>query len=593
MAGVTVEGLDIGLPYLGMEVEYDFAFSISRKANGSRIVQDLGISRDVVYTTAQFRLTTTVAKQLLDKWAARERDAFTVVWPEGTFPLGPCYPNGRTLDMDILDISGDVTLDSPWRSCVMTVKFMCSITGNGVSFSTQIPQGNLSIGGIAGFTYPQVSTDISYGVVRQGQGSSKAQLSAMRAPLDEVACSTWTFDLPQANAANLQGTLIGARGGNIDVTSAVAHTIWGVRTPQDAGFGADGYDGQARQVGKSITMVQTGALRWSIKVTVEQADSIDYTLSYLDEADIAMLTTDGSSGASTFQLNPVFSDSGSHAGDCEWSSDSPHISVSSAGLVTCLVSGAAVTATISCTLNAVTKTCSVTGYATLPSFAALESVKGGKGGNASATSQTTTVQFVCDYTSLPAIINSRVKLSTYVASSSAVSNFAILTNSVTNQLYLVPSSLNYSELRPSSRVIALNGANNDYTETTYLDTYTAGTKVTIDLALAGSTFYKDGVSKGTHTTYPPLSFITAQNRILLSFRNVTDKIAQWASSSVSRTLAQLESKANCDLFYIPQNFIRYTDQGSRVNYTVIPNMGTLGASYNLTANNVPSGWFGV
>lgn len=269
MAGVTIEGLDIGLPYMGMEVEYEFAFSISRKANGSRVVQDLGYTRDVIFTTAQFRLTTTKAKQLLDIWAERERSRTTVVWPDGTLPLGPSYPNGRTLDMDILDISGDVTMDSPWRMCVMTVKLMCSITGNGSSYATQIPQGNLSIGGYAGFAYPQVSTDIAYGVKREYQGSNKAQMSAMRAPLDEVACATWMFDLPQNNAANLQVILTSARGSNVAVTSAVAHTIWGVRTPQDGGFGANGYNGHARQVSKSIVMRQTDAMRWSLKVTME------------------------------------------------------------------------------------------------------------------------------------------------------------------------------------------------------------------------------------------------------------------------------------------------------------------------------------
>jgi hypothetical protein len=577
MAGVTVEGLDIGLPYLGMEVEYDFAFSISRKANGSRIVQDLGISRDVVYTTAKFRLTTSIAKQLLDKWAARERDAFTVVWPMGTLPLGPAYVFGKTIDMDILDISGDVTLDSPWRMCVVTIKFMCSPETFTYYATTQIDQGNITIGLNAGYSYPQVSTDISYGVVRAAQGSNRAQMSAMRTPLDEVACATWTFDLPQANACNLQTQLLSSRAAPFVVTSAVAHTIWGVRTPQDAGFGADGYDGQARQVSKSITMVQTGALRWSLKVTVEQVDSIDYTLSYLDEADISMLTTDGSSGASTFQLTPVFSDSGSHSGDCSWSSDSSHISVSSAGLVTCLVSGSPVTATISCTLGAVTKTCSVTGYATLPDANTRYTLKGG------ASSAAGLIQASSPLLSLPYFyIDQKLTVDEVEVGSLACRQSATQTNTIIHGFF----SGDY-------RVIIREQTDIEFTDKYYDYAIPAGLQRVI-VGRASDGVYVAGSARSILTQPVTAGAGTHPNNFILSWGDTGDvrKIVT-ASGASSANYSQIQAKANCGVFYIPQNFIRYTDTMARTNYTIIPNMGTLGAPYNLTANDVPSAWFGV
>lgn len=585
MAGVTVEGLDIGLPYIGMEVEYEFAFSISRKANGSRIVQDLGQTRDVVFTTAQFRLTTTKAKQLLDVWADRERDRVTVVWPDGTFPLGPAYPNGRTLEMDILDISGDVTMDSPWRSCVVTVKLMCSITGQSTSTSTQIEQGRLSIGGYDGFTYPQVSTDIAYGVKREAQGSNKAQMSAMRAPLDEVACSTWTFNIPQANAGNLQSVLIGARGGNVEVTSAVAHTIWGVRTPQDGGFGANGYDGQARQVSKSIVMRQTDPLRWSLKVTMEESETVDYILSYLDEAEISMLTTDGSSGESMFTLTPVFSDAGSHSASCTWSSDSAHITVDSVGKVTCLVSGSPVTATISCTLGAVTKTVSVTGYATLPALADRYNIKGGTGDDET---------IITPYFSFedPVIATNDPLNACFVALQHRITTAGTYPDY--NNLQGI-EAINPSQQRAGVNYNPFYQINDGAgTVTVYWVNYVQnlGDLVTETHSYNGVSYLVNGSSYASN--FQSTSPSGATGAIALRFLANTRKIVivAWGeSASMSET--DMQNKSLMEYFFIPQNYIRYTDTMSRTNYTIIPNMGTLGASYNLAANNVPSGWFGV
>jgi hypothetical protein len=131
-------------------------------------------------------------------------------------------------------------------------------------------------------------------------------------------------------------------------------------------------------------------------------------------------------------------------------------------------------------------------------------------------------------------------------------------------------------------------------------TYTA---VTLDKTLTPPTTEHSidmGISSEGARCNGPVSAINPQvfaflqrDLAQLTFYNAMRKVvlASWSGDDV--TEAQLGLRANCDLFYIPQDYIRYTNITGRTNFTKIGNRGTLGNTYDLAANNVPSGWFAV
>jgi hypothetical protein len=301
-----------------------------------------------------------------------------------------------------------------------------------------------------------------------------------------------------------------------------------------------------------------------------------YELLYLDEAEISMLTADGSSGASAYQLTPVFDDAAAVPSDCTWSTSNPAaITVSGSGLCTCVGAG---TATITASLNGVNKSCSVTGFATLPDDSARYLLKGGRG-PAILSGEGVFVQFDCSAHS--PTTKARVQLKkanhsqafyTLVTVEPGKPGIALL--------LLVDGGQNEPRISTYSA---------DQIITTWETTSLFSPVTRLDMGYIPDSIYYDGGSipttadTGTPASYPLISY--------LSWHNAVEKIVSCGCGVVGDIESVLSLAS--DRYYIPQDYIRYTNITGRTNYAKIPNRGTLGTAYDFTQFDVPEGWFNV
>jgi hypothetical protein len=333
----------------------------------------------------------------------------------------------------------------------------------------------------------------------------------------------------------------------------------------------------------TITLRATDALGLTYdRVFTIFVNSMD-TLDYLDEAEISLMTAD-TTGLQTHQLTAVGEEMGNINNLVVWSSSNESaITVSGLGLVTCVGAG---TATITATRGAVSKTCTITGFATMPDATARYALKGGK---VSATS----FEF---NTTITAVLDPQEDLRSclYIVRTSRSSTDGPIVRHAPWASQFPVFDIGDIDGRLSVGTYSV-GAAGGFTR----DLYQSVTGI-VPNGVFYAKVYANGSTATLNGVSVPLTFVntdsgTVPNRVFMDFfsPNRSEKTVLLSLAALNTPSADLENAPSCKLFHTPQCYIRKTDTDSRTNYTIIPNLGTLGTAYNLVANNVPAGWFAV
>lgn len=315
------------------------------------------------------------------------------------------------------------------------------------------------------------------------------------------------------------------------------------------------------------------------------------TLLRIAEAEVSMLTIDGSDGkGNEFILNAV-SDDGQPMRGIRWiSQDTSIATVTSNGDgLTATVRGVGIGAAslgadvlIYASHNGVVKECLFTIYNTLPSAdvegAGLWAIKGGQGDGIEVYFRTYNVPtesltyVYMDYSAmytLPRYYNSAFR-------------------PISSTAYNYPVIIYDNALRYSRRIATVNGASYSFTDYKTAYTITPSIKSRHKILLNSGLFVND--------VQQSLSFFSASdqqttpNNAVIIFDGSQKKIINAIASNNSINMSDLTSPL---MSYICQNYVKFTDYDSYVNRTKILNMGTLGHSYDMEANNVPETWFNI
>lgn len=310
----------------------------------------------------------------------------------------------------------------------------------------------------------------------------------------------------------------------------------------------------------------------------------------IDEAEVSMLCVDGSDGkGGVFQLHLGTGGGISYNHAASWSSSDPSVAtVSSSGLVTAVSNGGAPLGkdvTITASYAGTSYSCLFTVYQTMPSA----EVEGEglwlcKGGCRTSVD----IVFRC-YNSGDAFV-SILTDSMMVLSSTAEHNPPFRPHHYDDAFKYFA----FKEGKFLYRSILNKTSYNEYLSTTVLTTGTL-TRFRAYLGSEGG-YVNDNLQPFAAATYNGASTINPNNSAFI-----------WTSGHVKHTIASADTKNKsrsdmtnlraCDIGFVAQNYIRYTnrtvDGVARVSHTTIPNTGTLGGAYDLTADNVPAVWFGV
>lgn len=213
--------------------------------------------------------------------------------------------------------------------------------------------------------------------------------------------------------------------------------------------------------------------------------------------------------------------------------------------------------------------------------------KGGCGGKNAGGSNLTLASFSRNGAPSTAVLSCRLIIELYINANNNES--AYIKSSLNINHRVIPAASSSGEIRPTWCIAGTGTTAQHYP---FGPVLVADALFRADLSHGAAGNICNGVS------YPPGPLVTTSQSATSNLSNMiftqnTTKILQWAWSSSSISHADLANRMKCDGYFVPQNYIRYTDQGSYVNRTIIPNIGTLGASYNLEANNVPALWYGV
>lgn len=304
-------------------------------------------------------------------------------------------------------------------------------------------------------------------------------------------------------------------------------------------------------------------------------EAVPFNLLYIDEIIVSMICIDGTDGkGNAFQLHAVCSDGQNHNAQVTWGTSAPGVAaVSSSGIVSGVSAG---TAVISCSHNGSTFYSNVTIFATLPDTAGLELLPGGKYAEAYFNNTAPAIN------GLGELVGAR-----HIARYNMGSNgfrFALFNDS--KSIYHdVSASAFYRYNRTNAAGV--------YTDQGWFRNVYGG-QVLTEVAFQGplsSTLTIDGTpysgNNGGSYTGP-----TDPALILYSFAaGLGTKSMGLSFALASASLADLRDRTQCPLFYVPQNFVKYENDGVRNNYTKILNFGTAGDSFSLASDNTPAGWF--
>jgi hypothetical protein len=308
----------------------------------------------------------------------------------------------------------------------------------------------------------------------------------------------------------------------------------------------------------------------------------------IDVAEVSMLCLDGSDGkGNEFVLTAVGSTSSLDY--LEWtSSDNSIATVEKVSSTSAIVRGVSKIGTglgsdvyITCTQGSIQRSCLFTVYETMPSAdvegAGLWLCKGGQGAGIAVYFRCyniPTIPIPYVYTDYTAKYDTTVyQNGAFRPISSKSYNYAVV-------------RFSGGVLKIVKRIAITNGANNNWSD------YTGNSAFTTDLRrykvlLNNQMLVNDDLQ--TLSLIDSASAATPENSVII-WDGRQSKIVNVACGSNLVDAARLTLS---QFAYIPQNYIRYSDTTYYTNYTVIPNIGTLGSAYDMTANNVPAAWFGV
>ena len=314
------------------------------------------------------------------------------------------------------------------------------------------------------------------------------------------------------------------------------------------------------------------------------------TLLYLSEAEVSMCCKDGTDGkGGVFQLHPFFDDWLDHKSQCTWTtSDASRATVNGSGLVSFSSATSYGDVTISCAYRGVTKTCLLTVYETMPiTRSACVLLKGGKGPGLDSTS----AYVIFKSANVPtanALTCFRLGL-TFLVPSAAISasQFSFLKS--TSKQHQFP--IEYQYYSGTKRPSASYWSGTIRSDSFYGGELTPGSTQNLDFIKASDGVFINDSSVTLHSTQSGTYY--QSDSFGVAFRNNTKK-ADFLTHCQSSTKSLISSyPKDRDFSILFQNYIKYTDRDTWVNYTVIPNIGTLGRAFDFTSNNVPSAWFGV
>lgn len=320
------------------------------------------------------------------------------------------------------------------------------------------------------------------------------------------------------------------------------------------------------------------------QLPVQVASNVE--LDYLDEAEVSMLCYDGSDGQKNkYQLTPQFTDGRVYLTELTWWVSNPSKATISGSGVVSVRPGATGEFIAYCSYKGVVRSCAFTAYQTMPSAEARKNIKGGRG--AGVVFETVIGEFNYKSSRLIASFHAAptsVVHATLGSSSSAVqweSKESEGTYRVTpgNPAY-VSGGTHYAwgffpsfPSIPVASGIHINA------------TYTTDRGLTID----GGAVDELSTTEGwVHVPY------TGANTLQMRFTASMDKAVLMSQSTQARTHEQAASRWLCDMLYIPQLYIRYTDTATRQGLVRMPNLGTMGKARDMLGT-VPanSDWFGV
>lgn len=316
------------------------------------------------------------------------------------------------------------------------------------------------------------------------------------------------------------------------------------------------------------------------------------TLLRIAEAEVSMLTIDGSDGkGNEFVLHAV-SDNGQPMYGITWiSQDTSIATVTSNGDgLTATVRGVGIGAAslgadvlIYASHNGVVKECLFTIYSTLPSAdvegAGLWAIKGGQGDGIEVYFRTYNVPteslayVYMDYSAM------------YKSYGSYNSAFRPVSSTLFNYPVILYDSV---ALRYTKRISIVNGASYTYSD------YKASYPITLSIEtrhkiLIDSQMFVNDVQQNLQFIYTSPQLTPINNAVII-FDRTQKKVVTAIASNSSINMSDLTSPL---MSYICQNYVKFTDYNSYVNRTKILNMGTLGHAYDMEANNVPEMWFSI
>ena len=320
------------------------------------------------------------------------------------------------------------------------------------------------------------------------------------------------------------------------------------------------------------------------------------TLLYISEAEVSMCCkdcTDGKGGV--FQLHPFFDDGLDHKSQCTWTtSDASRATVNGSGLVSFSAATSYGDVTISCAYRGVTKTCLLTVYETMPSAetegAGLWLCKGGKapGSTASASAWAASNNIP-----VPKISIEHTRLiGRYIPVLDNV-NYGVLRSVQAGINFVYPQPIGGSSGTPRANVAFTTGNGTVWTRSYqkyFGPSFSNGVKSKVDASLSTDGYSLNGIYY-TATTVPQGN-TGNQSQFFHEIWTNHDKNICWTGGN-AKAHVQLLNYTECLYAYVFQNYIKYTDRDAWVNHTVVPNIGTLGESHNMTFETLPSAWFGV
>jgi len=314
----------------------------------------------------------------------------------------------------------------------------------------------------------------------------------------------------------------------------------------------------------------------------------DTYLLALQEVEVSMLCFDGSDNkGNAFQLTALGADLSVLNSYCYWTTSDPNKATVSNGLVSA-VSGGVGDVSISATFKGVSFSCLFTVYATMPNDATRYTIKGGKGQNTPGNDADFCYFSPKNVPDYPPFNSFRLKTRFF-----APNNNGYFCSMGASPAYIgskaIGAGSSFGQIH-SERVVVSTATQ----VAVYIDTFgpslTAGTKYDKDISISSDGFKQNGVVY-TPTVLGPTIYTSSAGYLYLYFQREHEKtiLFSWNTASISEI--SLLNKSLCGLFYIPQNYVRYYDRGSFVTQTKIPNLGTLGNTFDAFCNVTPAGWF--